>query len=155
MSGRARSVWSLVAAHNRDICLVVVIDPSYCTAMNPEIDLHGSMGFRWHCWLFTIGCSSLPSSLQFHFTSLYTPFCFPFSSISPPLSCLSKWNPGALLFRKAMFHPCHYWVGVISGLLCLLKPMEQDWGSFQACSVCLDHVATGWWSSSSCRCCLT
>lgn len=28
-----------------------------------------------------------------------------------------------------------YWVGIISGLLFLLNPMEQDWGSFQAYSV--------------------
>ena len=40
----ARSVWPLMAVHSRDICLVVVTDPSYCRTMNPEIGLHGSMG---------------------------------------------------------------------------------------------------------------
>lgn len=41
--GGNRSIWSLVAVHNRNICLVVATDLSFCKAMNPEIALHGSM----------------------------------------------------------------------------------------------------------------
>lgn len=49
-------------------------------------------GPRWHHWLLTSGSSSLPSSVHF---CLWSPvlvpisFCFPFSSISLPLTCSS------------------------------------------------------------------